>query len=437
MTPRRLTLFELNEYNVGLLRQGASVFNLSNLKKILALNELETRMDDTYESDYLEPWSQWVSVHTGSPSQQHKIKHLGDVPSLGRKQLWEELSEKGITSGIWGAMNASRGQASHCLFFLPDPWTYSEPGFPVQIKKMLQLPRYLAKNYGQLSALKILKYVPAFLTALLSPPILVRLLKELPSFCSSLIRYKGAHFVYICFADLVLSDVFLVFKKKYDPQFSVIFLNSLAHTQHHHWVKEDISQNDKLKYCLINIDKIFGRFLKELESEALIVFNGLSQKNTAQEPSWNLYRQFDQMTFLRAMNLNPTKVESLMTHDAHVFFETQAQAQSAYKILSDIRIEQQPLFLVEIYKEDPLRLFYRLVFTDEVSMDAHFVCSGVPHRFGDHFSKIVQRTGKHIPLATAFTNLKPQVSPVYNHDIYDLVVDFFERSQSRSSGQLS
>jgi hypothetical protein len=425
MSRSRLTLFELNEYNVALLKQGAEVFNLPHLSQILTLNEISTRTDDTYESDFLEPWAQWVSVHTGSPAKDHKIKHLGDVPSLGRKQLWEALSDMGISSGVWGAMNASRGNAVECKFFLPDPWTFSEPGYPNSIKNLLQLPRYLAKNYGQLSLFKILKFLPSFLGSILTPKILMRLLSEAPALIKNLIKYRGAHFVYICFADLILSDVFLMYKEKWDPQFCVIFLNSLAHTQHHHWLEKDISQNAKLKHCLTNIDRIFAKVLRRLEGENLIVFNGLSQKNTTQDPSWILYRQFDHQSFLKTLGLTPLKVEALMTHDAHIFFKTETEALAAKKILQETKIGNKPLFLVESYKEAPERLFYRLVFTDDVSMEETFSGNGKSFKFGDHFAKIVQRTGKHIPVATAFANWDPKHKPVYNHEIYDMVMDFY------------
>ena len=46
------------------------------------------------------------------------------------KQFWEILGEKGISTGIWGAMNAKKNDSKMCYFFLPDPWNYSELPYP-------------------------------------------------------------------------------------------------------------------------------------------------------------------------------------------------------------------------------------------------------------------------------------------------------------------
>jgi hypothetical protein len=142
-----MLLVELNEFNKDLLKSAAESLKLKNIQKILALTEFHTITDDTYDSGYLEPWVQWVSVHTGTPSAKHQIKHLGDVPNVTEPQIWERLSEKGVTCGVWGAMNASRNAARNCLFFLPDPWTFTELGYPEPLNQLLDLPRYISKNY--------------------------------------------------------------------------------------------------------------------------------------------------------------------------------------------------------------------------------------------------------------------------------------------------
>jgi hypothetical protein len=127
---QKVLFLELNEFNQDLLIKSAHDLSLKNLEKLVSLHKMSTLTEDTYESDFLEPWVQWVTVHTGIPSTHHQIKHLGDVPHLGTEQIWEALSKKGMSSGIWGAMNASRGAAENCLFFVPDPWTVSEKGYP-------------------------------------------------------------------------------------------------------------------------------------------------------------------------------------------------------------------------------------------------------------------------------------------------------------------
>ena len=76
---RRL-IFELNEFNVDLLE--SSTNGRPFLAKVLDSYRIDTNIPDSYESDFLEPWSQWVSVHTGTATKDHKIKHLGDADNL-------------------------------------------------------------------------------------------------------------------------------------------------------------------------------------------------------------------------------------------------------------------------------------------------------------------------------------------------------------------
>ena len=155
MKDKSLTIIELNEFNEGLLEIASKDLKLNNIKKFLAMNCSETISQNEKEHFGLDPWVQWVSIHTGFPHNIHKIDHLADVKKLNYPQIWETIGEKGFSSGIWGAMNSSRNNAKGCCFFLPDPWTYSEKALPNNINDFLALPRYFSKNYLSLSFLKI------------------------------------------------------------------------------------------------------------------------------------------------------------------------------------------------------------------------------------------------------------------------------------------
>jgi hypothetical protein len=104
---KNILLLELNEFNRELLEAGARNSEFLNIKWLFTLNQTQTTTEDTIESDRLDPWVQWVSVHTGKPSTEHKIKHLGDIPDLAAPQIWETLSAKGITTDVWGSLNAN------------------------------------------------------------------------------------------------------------------------------------------------------------------------------------------------------------------------------------------------------------------------------------------------------------------------------------------
>ncbi len=418
----KLLFVELNEFNYELLDTASRHLNLLNIQKILALNATQTRTDDRYESDYLEPWVQWVSVHTGTPSQEHKIKHLGDVPHLDNDQIWEKLSKEGVTSGIWGAMNASRAQAENCLFFLPDPWTASEGAYPSELEPLLDLLRYSTKNHLNTSHLKLLQKIGRFLLFLTKVGALNSFRKEIPNLVKHIKKFKGESFAYISLFDYLSTHLFLKMKQKYNPDFSLIFLNSLAHMQHHHWKSDEYKSSPRFKYALEYLDRAFKAILDHLQPEdTLIVANALSQKNTNQETPWILYRQKDQSLFLQEIGLTFSKVESHMTHDAHIFFKSAQDCQKAEKILKEATLEGSPLFDVESYKEDPLKLFYKIIFTDKVSKEAKITVCGKPHYFFDLFKAIIERTGKHVQTAHMLSNRDSFPKEMKNHEIFDCI----------------
>src|ERR1700744_5416267 len=118
-----MLVIELNEFNDALLRGIAETHELKHLKQVLSWNHATTWTSDTYDSGFLEPWVQWVSVHTGVPSNRHGIKTRGDVRKRAEEQLWERWSRRGLSSVVWGVMNGARGDAERCRVFIPDPWT--------------------------------------------------------------------------------------------------------------------------------------------------------------------------------------------------------------------------------------------------------------------------------------------------------------------------
>jgi hypothetical protein len=423
----KVTLIELNEFNQELLEKASHVFNLSHLKKLVSMTATHTSTQDSYESDFLEPWVQWVSVHTGLPSSQHGIKHLGDVPDLMTPQLWEALSKEGITSGVWGAMNASRSSADLCAFFMPDPWTASEKAFPQELNAFLDPLRLVSKNYLNPDKKIVLKLLKNLKNLFASHKLIKDLVKDIPRFLSQLIRFRGAHFVFIAFFEYVSIRLFLKYKKKYQVDFSCLFINTLAHIQHHHWHGHDFSQNKPLQLGLKYIDRSLGFIFQALEDhESLIVCNALSQKNSVEDEPWILYRPLKHKDFLGAAGLSPRRIEEHMTHDAHLYFSTKFECQEALSCLEKATVMGKPLFVVESYADDPLKLFYRLAFTDPLNLHGVILINQKRLDFFKFYKAIVERTGKHIQTGTIYSNTTLFPINIKNHEIYNYILEIFK-----------
>ena len=63
-------------------KKGVKKLGLENIDKILKFKHSKTFSDDNLEGQGLDPWVQWVSIHTGKPSSIHNVLRIGDIPKL-------------------------------------------------------------------------------------------------------------------------------------------------------------------------------------------------------------------------------------------------------------------------------------------------------------------------------------------------------------------
>jgi hypothetical protein len=432
----RLLLFELNEFNRELLEEAARVYEYENILKLIQLNESVTHTNDTYDSDFLEPWVQWVSIHTGTPASEHQVKHLGDVPELKHPQIWEKLSRTGVTSGVWGVLNGSRGNSPQCKFFVPDPWTFSEEATPPELNGLLQLPRYMARNRLNISGIEFVKGALKLLKTVAGPTTLKEMAVHTPKVMRMMARHPKSEFVGFCFIEYLSGLLFLEYFKKQNPQLGILFVNQIAHIQHYYWQGTDYENNEKIRYCLYFVDRLTERVFDSLEEQdRLVVINGLSQMNTNHEEPWLAYRPEDHNEFLKAAGLNLRSVEPLMSYDALIFFDSEEDCAAGKKILEEATVNGKGLFLVENYKGNPSKLFYRFQFYDPVDASAKCSINGRECEFGLYFRKIAPRTGRHIQHATLFSNDSKLPEEMKNHEVFDYICDFFAvESQAGAQG---
>lgn len=420
MSAKNVLIVELNEFNIDLITATLKKHDFPSLRKIFQFKKASYKTQDRYNSGFLEPWVQWVSVHTSLPSFVHGIKHLGDVPHLNVEQCWETLSRQGITTGVWGVMNGEKRTAVNAKFFLPDPWTFSEWATPPELNNLLRLPRYLAKNYQNLSYFHIASEGFKLLKFAFKKNMLKTLFQEALALCPLLKKFGFKHFIFISCFDYLSTSLFMHYKKTYHPQCSYLFLNSLAHIQHHHWREGTENATPEIIVGLRYLDRIFEKLLTTFPHDAIIVHNALSQMNTNHEKPWVLYRQKDPIKFLQALNIPAERVEQHMTHDGHVFFQTTEQRDQVFECLRHATLQEKPLFHVEKNANDPCKLFYMLKFTDLLDPQAdgniEFFYNEKRYRFFEYFDKIVTRTGRHIPMGTVLSNVIPFPDHIDNHE---------------------
>ncbi len=412
-----IIFIELNEFNRDLLEECANRFELKTLKKLFLLNETKTYSRDSYDSNFLEPWSQWVTVHTGRRTGEHMIKHLGDISNLTFPQIWERLSELKISSGVWGAINGGRGNAEHCHFFLPDPWTFSEETYPKNLGYLVNFPRYLAKNRKNIKAGKIFYFSFEFLSVLKNFEVIKALFFGIPRLLLQVMKEGIKEYSFFTLFEYMSSLEFIRMQQKTRPEISFLFINSIAHLQHYYWnfkSKENIS---RFKYTLTYIDRILSK-LDKLDCD-LIVYNALSQVSTTNEATWTGYRPHDHDDFLNYLKITYKSVEPLMSSDAILLFAEQSDLIQGKKILESLSINGSPLLVVDIYENDKLRLFYRVATSHQVHSSEMVESKELQlkFRFLDQLAPIAVRTGKHSAVGNIFASLPIFPDNIENKDV--------------------
>lgn len=435
-----MLIIELNEFNSDLLRSVAQAGGFKHVEKVLNWRHAGTWTSDQYQTGFLEPWVQWVSVHTGVPSGEHGVKNLGDVPQLAEEQIWERWSRHGLSSIVWGVMNGDRRNAENCHVFIPDPWTFSESAYPERFQGLIALPRYLAKNYLDFSKLTAVWKGSSLLATLLRSMKISDFVDGLNVFRRGIVRFGPTNVVFIAFFEYLSAMAFIRAVEQNRPDAAIVFINMLAHVQHHYWKTPDGSACPQIEFAVMVIDEIVGKLLSrgKVGGGKVAVMNALSQSCTIDEAPWILYRPNNHASLVSFLGIKAARVEPLMTYDAHVFFKTADDARDGAEILEGARIGNQRLFVVEADKLDPLKLFYRVEMHDPVDAEAMFSCREKLTRFADHFTAIVQRTGKHSQIGDLYANFEIGREKFSNHELSGWLEDSsFQRASLQALSRWS
>ena len=120
---KKLIFIELNELNFDYAYEYINKYNLKNLKKIYEIGLTETHSEKEY--DYLEPWIQWTSIHSGLSAKDHKVFRLGDIVNTNLKDIFSEVEKKGYKVGALMPMN-TKNNLSSPAYFIPDAWTITK-----------------------------------------------------------------------------------------------------------------------------------------------------------------------------------------------------------------------------------------------------------------------------------------------------------------------
>lgn len=230
----QVILLELNELSPQLLAKFIEEGELPNFKKLLA-GSTSYITDANCGVENLEPWIQWVTLHTGLSFEEHKVHRLGEAHKLDSKNIWDILSEHGKKSWLCGSMNAKWDRNDTNVITLPDPWSTDAVASPESLQPFYNFVRANVQEHSnekyKLSLTDNLQFIIFMITHGLSITTCKKILKAVfRQITKSEACWKKATVL-----DWLQFDVFIYMYKQHKPNFSTFFSNSTAHFQHKYW----------------------------------------------------------------------------------------------------------------------------------------------------------------------------------------------------------
>jgi len=362
-------LLGLNELNFDYIKFYINQGLLPNFKKIF---DIQPPIETVSENEYklLEPWVQWVTIHSGKTFKEHNIFRLGDIvnnPELS--QIFEELEAEGLSIGAVSPFNADN-RLKKPVFFIPDPWTKTNPSGNWIVKALYQAV-HQSVNDNAKSKLNLKSMISLGLGLLLYVPI-----SRWFHYVKNIFKAKnpGAKAVIL---DSLLADVHLTLWKKYKPDFSNLFLNSGAHIQHHYLFNSKAYQGDLKNpdwYCTDGFDPLIqilseydyqiGKLLK-LKDVKLIIATGLHQQ--PHEHLTFYWRLKEHVKFAEMIGIkNFSEILPRMSRDFLVKFNNEPDASDAENLLNSFYASKDDIKIFEVDNRGT-SLFIELVYPNDIN----------------------------------------------------------------------
>lgn len=395
-SPKKLILLELNEVNFDVVKCYVERCpgRFSSLEKLMKGASVRTAAEKKYEE--LEPWIQWVSVHTGLPYAEHGIFRLGDIVGSAAPQFFEVLEQRGVSVGSISAMNAEN-RLKNPAYFIPDPWTKTPTDGSFWSEALAQAVGQAVNDNAQS------KITAKSAFALLLGLLRFSKVRHYGLYLKLALNSRKASWRKALFLDLLLHDVHLGLLASQKPEFSTVFLNAGAHIQHHYFfnsapIKETTSLRNPTWYVpeaedpfadmLEVYETIVGEYLSLKDTEVIIV-TGLAQKPYDRIKYY--YRLKDHADFLNSVGIHYRNVMPRMTRDFLVEFDSAEQAAAAQEKLSKI-----------VVTSDGEQLFGEI----DNRGDSLFVTLTYPHVISEATKVAVEGATVQIKPYTAFVAIK-------------------------------
>ncbi|MAV64101.1 MAG: hypothetical protein CBC84_002385 [Pelagibacteraceae bacterium TMED124] len=427
---KKLVLISLNELNFDAVKL-YELKDLSNLKKLVSNANL-TSSEKDYEK--LEPWIQWLTIYSGMTADEHGVFRLGDVKKKKIENIFNKIEKLGFQVGAISPMNLDNNLKSP-NFFIPDPWTdtCSDESFFSKL-----CTKTFSKFVNNNSSNKVeFKYYIYLLTIFFK----FFRFKNLFTYLELLFRSINSKYYKVVFFDILLNDIFIKLKKSKNTSFSHLFLNGIAHIQHHYFFNSKINNSKNVNpdwYInkkidpFFNILKYYDKILNDYlinNDEKIMIATGLTQIPYDRKKYY--YRLNDHKHFLNKLKINYKEVFPRMSRDFLIEFHDNDSTLYAQNLIWNIKDKKnQKLFgLVENRGKE---LFITLNYSDEINDKSKFMLGDtVLQNIEKDVSLVAIKNGMHDPKGFFYISENLEKFTNFNRkeinikDLHKLIINFF------------
>ena len=389
-----MILVQWNEANFPLIAQYSQKYTKQNIQKILSFRRSVSYSEEEYV--LLEPWIQWASVNTCLPYAEHQIFRLGDVVQSDLPQIYEEIEKRGFKVGAISPMNAVN-RLQKPSFFIPDPWTLTASDNSWSSKSLTAvLTQAVNDNASGKITLKSYFFLLINFFKFSS-------FKLWPTYFNLLLQSRNKKWCKALFLDLFLTEVFCAKHADTKPDFSSLFLNGLAHIQHHYLLSSEFQKTqapipnwyvrkhvDPFHDAVNVYDKIFGLITQLSKKNPLVIATGLSQEPYDHQIYY--YRLKNHQEFLTYLGIKRFKVFPRMTRDFEIVFEDEISSKASAALLKAISLHQKNLFTIDCRGKS---LFVTLSYDDEISVGDSILIEGKDILLSEQVVFVALKNGHH------------------------------------------
>lgn len=419
-------VLELNELCPPLIERFIAAGDLPAFARLRARSA--TFVTDAGEDvEHLNPWIQWVTVHTGASFAEHGVFKLGEGATLGQRTIADHVGRAGGSVWLCGPMNVvPRDPVAGA--WLPDPWNPDRAPEPGELEPFARFVRGNVQEHTNPAHRSTPGDAAAFVRFMARHGLSGATLREVAAQLAGERTGRRLRWRRAALLDRFQWDLFASEWRRRRPTFATYFSNTTAHFQHLYWRHMDptafvLQPTDEelrtfggaVREGYREMDRIVGLALDLVGDHAtLVLCTALSQQpylGMEQGDGKRFHRAHDLGALLDRLGVvGATGVAPVMSEQFHVYFADEDAAVEAERRLGAARVDGGPLLATRRVGTD---VFAGCPITEAVDPAAVVTpaAPGPPVAFGELFYRSeTAKSGYHHPHG-AFWVRGPGIAP--------------------------